>query len=531
MKDIREYHDRTKHRLNRYAAGPGYMDWQTQPNPFREYEGAQVIQLPMAPGEITTPYDALFGLGAVAPKPLDMESVSHFFRLSLALAAWKAYGEAKWALRVNPSSGNLHAEEAYLLTGGLPGLEGGVYHYNSLRHCLESRWIGQWDNRIPPGMFMIGLSSIHWREAWKYGERAYRYCQLDIGHALLCLRMAATALGWRARLAPGAADQSIAEALGLDREDDFAGAETETPDALVMVFTDDGGSAGQDYIFSKRSGAGSWQGMANIISARHSHDWPVIEDAAKLTEKPETEERFEPHPMAAPLPPCGRSQTAAHIITTRRSGQAYDGSSRMSTATFNRILMALLPRPGQSPWDMIPWPAMVHPVFFIHHVDDYPHGVYILVRRPGEEEALKKAMGHKYTWARPQAAPDGAPFYMLKRMDARGTATMLSCQQDIAGDGVFSLGMMARYADNLAAGPWWYRRLHWEAGAIGQALYLEAEAAGFRGTGIGCYYDDMFHSTIGVDGEAFADLYHFTVGMALEDNRITTKAPYQAMGQ
>ena len=35
-----------------------------------------------------------------------------------------------------------------------------------------------------------------------------------------------------------------------------------------------------------------------------------------------------------------------------------------------------------------------------------------------------------------------------------------------------------------------YRRLFWECGLIGQVLYLEAEAAGVRGTGIGCFYDD-----------------------------------------
>jgi len=46
----------------------------------------------------------------------------------------------------------------------------------------------------------IGLSSVHWREAWKYGERAFRYCRLDVGHALGALRYAAGTLGWEIRL-------------------------------------------------------------------------------------------------------------------------------------------------------------------------------------------------------------------------------------------------------------------------------------------------------------------------------------------
>ena len=40
------YHERTKHHLHRYAAALGYMDWATQPNPFRRYEGASLIELP-----------------------------------------------------------------------------------------------------------------------------------------------------------------------------------------------------------------------------------------------------------------------------------------------------------------------------------------------------------------------------------------------------------------------------------------------------------------------------------------------------
>ena len=38
-------------------------------------------------------------------------------------------------------------------------------------------------DQLPQGSFHVRLSSIHWREAWKYGERAFRYCQHDIGHA------------------------------------------------------------------------------------------------------------------------------------------------------------------------------------------------------------------------------------------------------------------------------------------------------------------------------------------------------------
>ena len=87
--------------------------------------------------------------------------------------------------------------------------------------------------------------------------------------------------------------------------------------------------------------------------------------------------------------------------------------------------------------------------------------------------------------------------------------------------------MIAALGDTVRGrGAWWYRRLFWEAGVLGQVLYLEAEAAGVRGTGIGCYFDDPCHRLLGLAGDAWQDLYHFTVGGPVEDGRLRTAAPY-----
>lgn len=111
--------------------------------------------------------------------------------------------------------------------------------------------------------------------------------------------------------------------------------------------------------------------------------------------------------------------------------------------------------------------------------------------------------------------------------DARRLATQLSCHQSIAGDGAFSLATFAEYQEALSAhGAWFYRRLSWEAGMVGQVLYLEAEAAGVRATGIGCFFDDPVHRVFGVQDLRFQSLYHFAVGAPVEDLRLTTLAPY-----
>ena len=109
------YHERTKHHFNRQARSLGYMDWANQPNPFRYYEGALQIKLDVHRQPRPLPYDRLYEKDALPAQPLNLETLADFFRYSLALSAWKQYGSSRWALRINPSSGNLHPTEAYAL--------------------------------------------------------------------------------------------------------------------------------------------------------------------------------------------------------------------------------------------------------------------------------------------------------------------------------------------------------------------------------------------------------------------------------
>ena len=242
--DIIAYHERTKHHPERYANGPGGLDWASQPNPFRRFNGAPLLRLPLTGPDDTPAAATLFGAATVTPRPFRLGAVSLFFELSLSLSARKEIAGSSWYLRMNPSSGNLHPTEAYAVLPAIEGLPGGagVYHYAPLQHALEQR------ARWPQGAisdavgFHVGLTSITWREAWKYGERAFRYCQHDVGHALAALRFAAAALGWRVQLMPEWDGAQIARLLGLDRAEDFADAERETPELIVRVMVNEAAS-------------------------------------------------------------------------------------------------------------------------------------------------------------------------------------------------------------------------------------------------------------------------------------------------
>jgi nitroreductase len=76
------------------------------------------------------------------------------------------------------------------------------------------------------------------------------------------------------------------------------------------------------------------------------------------------------------------------------------------------------------------------------------------------------------------------------------------------------------------ADPGLYRELHREAGLVGQALYLHAEARGLRGTGIGCYFDEPVREVVGLQHTGLRTVYHFTVGLPIADARVENSPPY-----
>lgn len=515
------YHQRPKHQPNAYAKGPDSLDWANQPDPFRRFTGCESVKLPLPGMELACRFGDLDKPETIPPQPLTMNNLGLMLELSFGLSAWKQYGPDRWALRCNPSSGNLHPTEAYLICTDASLLQPGVYHYVSHDHALERRCHFAGDDLS--GELYIGLSSIHWREAWKYGERAFRYCQHDIGHALAALSYAAACLGWSPELLGEASDADIASWLGLDRSDDFVEHEREAPDLLCRLRTNQHGCEAFDaQRLTQMTHGAQWSGKALRLSDKHFHRWPIIDEAAHQMQKPATTaERSQPYAFDLPTP--SHNLAASRLIRQRRSAQHFDGTAAsLPLADFHRILAALLPnaKPPFTAWN---WPAQVHMLIFVHRVDTLKPGLYLLPRNANAITALKQTFATDFVWQR-SAAP--FEFYQLVAGDIRQAAKTLCCHQAIAGDSAFSLGMLARFVENVEAETWRYRRLFWECGLLGQILYLEAEASGVRGTGIGCFFDDMVHAVLGLRDHTWQSLYHFTVGMPLEDSRLQTLPAY-----
>jgi SagB-type dehydrogenase family enzyme len=522
---VMAYHERSKHRLGAYAAGPQTLDWDAQPDPFRRFEGCALTPLPLAAAHERLGWHALFEPGR-APRAADLDAIGLLLECSFALSAWKTLGPDRWALRVNPSSGNLHPLEVYLIAQGLPDLPDGVFHYAPEEHALEQRAV------FPPPAgaprLRLGFSSIHWREAWKYGERAFRYSQLDLGHAIAGLRYAAALLGWR--LADSGMDHADQAALmGLDRANNFPNAEAEEAEAVFDIVLDTGRPRPEG--LPPALAQARWSGQANRLDAHPMYTWPVIEAVAQATRR--TQAR-----PARPLPPQAArhripadDKPAAALITGRRSAQRFDRGARIHTDTLWPLLAALMPQ-GQLPWDMGIGPAEVHALLFAHRVDGLAPGAYFLPRNATAQAELQGALP-RLGWTPVGNSPPELPLWQLACNPAlAGTLRTLSCHQAIAADALFVIALLAEFGPGVADAPWRYSERLREAGQIGQVLYLEAEAAGLRGTGIGCFFDDPVRELIGLTGPHMPPwqvLYHFSVGQPVFDARLSSAPPYSEM--
>ncbi|SMF28401.1 Nitroreductase family protein [Alteromonadaceae bacterium Bs31] len=285
------------------------------------------------------------------------------------------------------------------------------------------------------------------------------------------------------------------------------------------------------------AGISAWQGEANLISQEHAY-WPQIANVLPAIEKKNTlasvfnsQADKNTNTLSNYVPEYSESCSTVELISKRRSAQRMELGEGISKGDFYRMLALAVPTGNRVPFDAFPYSCAVNLLLFVHKVEGLPAGLYTLIRNVDSFDAFKEACNKTFFWQPVQDCD--LPLYCLELSDLRKTASALSCYQAIAGHSAFSVAMIANIQTIMTEdGAWAYRRLFWEAGLIGQLLYLEALASGLSGTGIGCYFDDAVHKLLGLANEGdWQSLYHFTVGKAREDNRLTTYGAYSHLSE
>jgi SagB-type dehydrogenase family enzyme len=475
----REYHEFTKHSAQKLRRTQHVLDWENMPDPFRHYEGIPLLDLPADP-----------------PNPGDVPAVdgptflSQLLFFSAAISASKLVPSTgyRYALRVNPSSGNLHPTEFHFLTRGLKEWPDGLYHYRPSSHMAEQRAIGGAATILPGNSASIVflLTSIAWREAWKYRDRAYRYCLHDIGHAWQALALAAEAMGCETFAIGHFADDEVARRWRL-HEDEWP-----------MMFIELRGSSLP--LREPDTGDTIWYGgHANRLSteAIACPRIDAIHDATKLGKGKCRIAEAEPARTGSgeiKLPaPAASTRPFGETARMRRSAlNFYGGAKSMSLAQLSAILEA-----ASAPLIAdFASARFIQLYLYAHRVEGLPPGVYRF-------------------W------PERAELETIKTGDQQVTAAGLSLGQELAGNACVAFSMIGDIERaTLAHGDRGYRYVHFEAGAIGHRLYLAAEALGLGATGIGAFFDDEVHRYLSVTPERGQVVYHFAIGYPVPDPRL-----------
>ena len=495
----REYHEATKHSVESLRRTRHVLDWANMPDPFRHYEGVPVLDLPADPPVPETPaLDVLQGTSGTMPVGDGPTILSQLLFYSAAISASKRVPSTgyKYALRVNPSSGNLHPTEFHFLTRGLKGWPDALYHYDPSRHMAEQRGRGDFEMKLISGSATIVfvLTSIVWREAWKYGERAYRYCLHDIGHAWQALALSAQAIGCDHFAVGHFVDDDVARMVHLNND--------EWPMLIVSLH-------GKSIpVRAADTGKTVWfGGEANQLS-KETIAYPLIDSihfATKRSSKGSGETSFAESASTGSgeikLPsPASSTRSFGEVARMRRSALDFLGGNRsMSLAQLSAIL-AVTAQPLSADFAGT---RFIRLYLYAHRVDGLQPGVYRF-------------------W------PERAELEQTRSGDQRVAAAGLSLGQNLAANACVTFSMIGDLdRATRTYGDRGYRYVHFEAGAIGHRLYLAAEAFGLGATGIGAFYDDEVQRYVNLVPNQGQVVYHFAIGHPVPDPRLSTSSESQ----
>ncbi|MFW2331619.1 MAG: SagB/ThcOx family dehydrogenase, partial [Nitrospinota bacterium] len=411
----------------------------------------------------------------------------------------------------------------------------GVYHYHSKDHSLMKRMdaTGPFLEGIGNDCY-IALTSLFWREKWKYGERAFRYCHIDLGHALAALRYSLALFGWSAIALTELADDTVAKITGINRIEDFPiDDEREFPGLIIKLNLDrmtndknqlDASLKKIENLASRALGS-VWQGKADSISKHQHKIWNRVEEVAEDAKIIDTKSRY----WIAPKRPFDISPAldlnGAKLIKQRRSATSFDAQFTLPFKSFARILEATMVAYERVPFDIYQVKPTISLLLLVHSVSNLDNGLYLLPRISSSINKLQSLIRSEFDWENKKV--EDIELLSLRKTNSREFAQIAACHQSIAAHSSFSLFMLADFKEQITNEPSRYKDIYIEAGVIGHALYLEAEAAGVRGVGIGCFFDDFIHEMLGIKDNSYQVVYGFTIGKPIHDSRFKTFEPYK----
>lgn len=476
-----KYHDGTKHSSWSIRNNPHFLDWANRPLPFKIYPKVEPLPLPR-----DVPQTAVAALSAISGPVRssrtdaipDLRDLARILYFSAGITKERAAPGGEFYFRAAACTGALYEIELYLVTDDLPGLDGGVYHFNpadvSLRLLRKGDFrgnLGQATAReratahAPASIICTGT---YWRNAWKYQARTYRHFGWDNGTLLANMLAVSAASGLPAEIVLGFVDAEVNRLLDLDPRREVSlclvpiGRTSDSPllsprDTPVLnLETIPLSQSEVEYPAMLEMHEASslvseedvlqWRGHQTILPS-----FPVAGQAVHLESMPEEEQP---------------KDTIEQVILRRGSTRRFDKTASVTLAQLSVIF-------GRATRGL--------PADFLEPPGSQLNDLYLIVN---SVQGLKPGA---YVFLR-----DSSTLELLKEGAFRAEAYHLGLEQDLPADACVDVFFLADLERVLAQyGNRGYRAVQLEAGAIGGRMYLAAYAQRLGATGLTFFDDDV----------------------------------------
>jgi SagB-type dehydrogenase family enzyme len=476
-----KYHDGSKHSYWSIRNHPHFLDWANRPLPFKIYP--KVKPFPLPPDVPQTGVAVLSAISETVPSSRadsvpGVEDLARLLYFSAGITKQRAYPGGEIYFRAAACTGALYEIELYLVSGDLPGLDAGVYHFNpadvALRLLREGDFRGNlvqataMESGVAHAAATIICTGTYWRNAWKYQARTYRHFGWDNGTLLANMLAVSAASGLPAKIVLGFVDAEVNRLLDLDMQ-------REVSLCLVPI-----GRTSESSLPAPREAPAL--GLETIPLSQHEVEYPAmleIHDASSLESVEEVNQwRAKPpvFPSSAqtgeavrlqPLPEEDQPKdTTEQVILRRGSTRTFDQAASITLAQLSTILDYAT---RGLPADFLePTGAQLNELYLIvHSVQDLKPGAYFFGRQQSTLEPLKEG---KF----------------------RAEAHHLGLEQELPADACVDIFFLADLEQILERyGNRGYRAVQLEAGAIGGRIYLAAYAQHLGATGLTFFDDDV----------------------------------------
>src|SRR6516162_7574603 len=224
-----KYHEETKHSFWSVRNNPHFLDWANKPLPFKIYPGIETFPLPRDVSQ--TGVAALSAIADRVPSLRtdlvpDLQDLTRILYFSVGITKQRTYPGGEIYFRAAACTGALYEIELYVVAGGLPGLDAGVYHFNPADVSLGLLRRGDFRGNLAEATAMesvvahapviILCTGTYWRNSWKYRARTYRHFGWDNGTLLANMLAVSAASGLPAGIVLGFVDGEVNRLLDLD---------------------------------------------------------------------------------------------------------------------------------------------------------------------------------------------------------------------------------------------------------------------------------------------------------------------------